>query len=89
MKIKADIDIGRYSKELMTGILPAVLLSCAIGMALKLFPEISWLAFIAKALLYTLAYLLLMWFVGMNDYEKNLVRSLNPLKKKDLKPAVS
>lgn len=89
MKIKADIDIRRYSKELMSGILPAVLLSCAIGMALKLIPEISWLAFIAKAILFTLVYILFMWFLGMNDYEKNLIKSLNPWKNKNLKPADS
>lgn len=37
--------------------------------------EYSWLYFAVKVVIYTLIYMLLMYFIGMNGYEKNLCRS--------------
>ena len=37
--------------------------------------EYSWLYFAIKVVIYTLIYMLLMYFIGMNGYEKNLCRS--------------
>lgn len=37
--------------------------------------EYSWLYFAIKVVIYTLIYMLLMYFIGMNNYEKNLCRS--------------
>lgn len=35
----------------------------------------SWLYFMIKVVIYTLIYMILMYFIGMNGYEKNLCRS--------------
>lgn len=37
--------------------------------------EYSWLYFMIKVVIYTLIYMILMYFIGMNGYEKNLCRS--------------
>ena len=37
--------------------------------------EYSWLYFVIKVVIYTLIYMILMYFIGMNGYEKNLCRS--------------
>jgi len=37
--------------------------------------EYSWLYFVIKVIIYTLIYMILMYFIGMNGYEKNLCRS--------------
>lgn len=38
--------------------------------------EYSWLYFTIKVVIYTLIYMILMYFIGMNDYEKNLYRKV-------------
>lgn len=38
--------------------------------------EYSWLYFAIKVVIYTLIYMILMYFIGMNSYEKNLCRSV-------------
>lgn len=37
--------------------------------------EYSWLYFVIKVVIYTLIYMILMYFIGMNGYEKNLCRN--------------
>lgn len=37
--------------------------------------EYSWLYFVIKVVIYTLIYIILMYFIGMNGYEKNLCRN--------------
>lgn len=37
--------------------------------------EYSWLYFVIKAVIYTLIYMILMYFIAMNGYEKNLCKS--------------
>ena len=37
--------------------------------------EYSWLYFVIKVIIYTLIYMILMYFIGMNGYEKNLCRN--------------
>lgn len=38
--------------------------------------EYSWLYFVIKVVIYTLIYTILIYFIGMNDYEKNLCKSI-------------
>ena len=38
--------------------------------------EYSWLYFTIKVVIYTLIYMILIYLIGMNDYEKNLCRSV-------------
>lgn len=56
-------------------IFPAILISLAIGMLLLQVVSTNHIAGLtANILVYTLAYCLMMYFVGMNLYEKSLVR---------------
>lgn len=37
--------------------------------------EYSWLLFVAKVIIYSLVYMILMYCIAMNGYEKNLCKS--------------
>jgi len=81
MKWKAGLEMERYTRELVTGILPAVILSGTLGALLNLVTQISWVGLVAKVASYTLLYLICLWYIGMNDYEKQLIGSLMRFKK--------
>lgn len=78
IKLKIGIDIGRYIKELLAGILPVILLAVAIGMLINLYQGVSWIVLLLKISFYTLVYIIFIWFLGMNTAEKTLLRSLFP-----------
>jgi O-antigen/teichoic acid export membrane protein len=73
---KAGIEVGRYHRELASGIAPAALLSLATGVLLNEMGHSSWLMLCVRIACFTLVYLLALWTVGMNEYEKALVRDL-------------
>ncbi len=77
---KIGLGIFRFFKELFKGIFP---ISIIVGIITYIgFESIkinSWLIFIVCGILFSLIYSVSMWFLGINQYEKNLV--LKPLKK--------
>ena len=81
LALKVKIEIGRYHKELAKGLLPAILLSSAAGVAINLLHGSSWTIFILKSASYTIVYAICIWFIGMNDYEKSLIKSLIPIRR--------
>lgn len=68
------IDIIRFSKEILSMCLPVMiaLITGAIGNCFIDTINISILGF--KIISYTLVFIILMWFMGFNDYEKGLFR---------------
>lgn len=70
-----QLNIPRFFKELASRILPAFLLTLAVGWFINYIPGTNWFNFITKAVLYTLVYATLMFFIGFNVYEKNLFKN--------------
>jgi len=76
---KCNIDIISFWKSILRLSL-VLLLPVIVGIVLVLYlnQENIWL-FILSIVLYSLIYILSAWFIGMNDYEKDLIRV--PLKR--------
>ena len=71
-KRKINIDIFGFWKEVFK-LMPAILLTCGIGLVFKYFvPSGSWLFLIINVVFFTLVYLVAMYFIGINQYEKDL-----------------
>jgi len=69
---KVKLNIPRFYKELFRGLLISMIISGALGMTLLLVSNNSWLAILQQAVVYFIIYLFIMWFIGMNSYEKRL-----------------
>lgn len=69
------LEIKRMFKEVFKGLLPAVLLSLLLGWALTLIPN-GLIFFILKISVFSLMYLILIFFIGLNKEEKNMVTSV-------------
>src|SRR5690606_12447111 len=67
-----QLNIPRFFKELGSRILPAFLLTLAVGWFINFIPGCNWMNFIIKAVLYTITYAFIMFFIGLNEFEKNL-----------------
>jgi O-antigen/teichoic acid export membrane protein len=77
--IYLKLDMGKFWWEIVK-ILPAVL--CPFGLAilaLRIFPAVQLTGFIANVIFYTVAYSVSMYFIGMNQYEKQFV--IDPLRR--------
>ncbi|ELC8443038.1 oligosaccharide flippase family protein [Clostridium perfringens] len=76
---KVGIDIKRFWIEIFKMTIP-VLISFILGKFVVLLVNINGIrGFLIKGLIITLIFISMMWFLGMNKYEKDLI--LNPLKK--------
>ena len=76
---KVEIDIKRFWSEIIKMSVP-VLLSLILGKVALNFVSLGGFSqIVAEAFIFTIIFIPLMWFMGMNSYEKNLV--LNPIKK--------
>lgn len=76
---KIHIDIPRFWKEIFRMTIP-VLITFAIGIGMNyLWQGTGYLWFFIKAAAFSIAYIPLMWFMGMNNYEKDLFSQ--PIKK--------
>lgn len=81
---KVGLDIIRTYKETFKGLLLGIILSIgSLFVLLKFIIIPGWLGLIIKGIVVTICYMLIMWFVGMNSYEKDLVK--NPIKRALLK----
>lgn len=70
--VKVGLNIPRFYKEVSKGIFISLIISVAVGSVLLLFSSNSWITLIIQCIIYSIIYIILMWFVGMNSYEKTL-----------------
>jgi Polysaccharide biosynthesis protein. len=70
------LNILRFFKELSKGVLPAILLSLALGYFVRMLKPNTWLILLIQLLIFLLIYVLSAWFIGMNKYEKGLVKEI-------------
>jgi O-antigen/teichoic acid export membrane protein len=72
-KKKMGFDMFKFWKDIFK-LLPAVVISGIIGFAVKYFLAIDGLILVALfSLGYTLLFTIILWFMGMNSYEKKLI----------------
>jgi hypothetical protein len=71
-----ELNMFRFYKEISKGIIPATLISFCIGLGIQLWQDTSWTVLASQIFIYSLAYSLCLWFIGMNTYERNLCVSM-------------
>lgn len=60
-------------------LVPAVLTASAIGAAIGSFVKVTnWLVLLASIAAYTVVYCIIMWLIGLDPYEKSLVKQIVP-----------
>lgn len=82
---KAGLNILRFYIELFKGLLISMICSIGLGLTLLLVSSNSWVTLILQCIIYSIIYLSIMWFFGMNNYEKHLfANEFNKIKRKSL-----
>lgn len=74
-KNRVGIEIGRFFRETFHGTLPAMLISLAAGCVVFLLPAEGLPSLFMKIGIVTVIYCVLQWLIGMNRYEKELIRT--------------
>jgi O-antigen/teichoic acid export membrane protein len=72
---RIGLDMRRFARLVVTGIVPASLAAIGAGALLTLVPGYSWPKLLARIAVFTGLYGAAMWSFGMNTYEKGLFRS--------------
>lgn len=74
---KLNLDIKRFYIELFKNLLLAFLIVSTIAyLANSLFTEYSWISIFFKITTYIILYCMAIYFLGMNKYEKELVKNI-------------
>ena len=74
---RIGIDIPLFWKNIIHMMPSAIILIILVEIfQMNISLEYSWLYFAMKVIIYTLIYMILMYLMGMNDYEKNLCKSI-------------
>ena len=70
-----DLEMNRFYNEVIKGILLSFILILLLGYVINFIGNTSWLFFIMKAILFTITYIILMYNIGLNLYERKLFSS--------------
>lgn len=73
---KIGINIKKMWSGICHGLLPSVLVSAVVTYPLTFIEGNTWIIFIGKALVWSAIYLLIIWLIGLNGYEKKIFISL-------------
>ena len=73
LKKELGLDIGRYRRELVSGLLPAMLLAAAVGWATYVIPGSNWGVLILRMAVFGLASVASIWYIGARPHERELV----------------
>lgn len=73
---KIGLDMVAFWKQI-GGFVPALLLACPVGWGIScLLPITGWVSLGFGILVYSVVYASAMWLLGLNHYEKNLIRGI-------------
>lgn len=75
-KKKLSMDLVYYYKGLFKGVLPSIIVCMTTGIISTHFVKGGWGAFAINVLVSALAYIIMMFLIGFNSYEKNLIFSI-------------
>ena len=78
---KLKINLIRYYKELLSGILPSIIIVIILGVILNNFIGATWIGFMTKSSILVIIYFVEMLLFGFNRYEKELIYSIFRIKK--------
>lgn len=67
------LDMIRFFKEVSSGLFPSFLLCILLCSFSNLLYGPSWIMFVLRCIYYSLIYFIILWKMGLNDYEKSLV----------------
>jgi O-antigen/teichoic acid export membrane protein len=70
------IKVVQFFKEIAKLSLPIFLAGVGGYFLVEAFPTNGWLSFFIGVLIYSCLYILLLWFLGLNRYEKQLIQSI-------------
>jgi O-antigen/teichoic acid export membrane protein len=73
--LRIGLDMKRFARMVVKGIVPASLAAIGVGLLLTFVPGYSWPKLIARVAVFTGIYGTAMWFFGLNAYEKDLLKS--------------
>lgn len=73
---KIGLNIPRILKNCFKGILPCLILTSAVCSVFLMFKHSSWLLFLAECFIFISIYCLLLWHIGLNKSEKEMLSSL-------------
>lgn len=73
---KIQINIPKFFKEILF-MLPGMVMATAVGAATLLIPGNSLLMLLLRCVIFAVAYCICLWFLSMNEYERNLIK--NPI----------
>ena len=73
---RIGIQVAQFFKEIAKLSLPILLAGIGGYILVNTFPSDGWLLFFIGVLLYSGLYILLLWFLGLNRYEKQLIQSI-------------
>jgi len=72
-----EINIIEYFRECHIKMFIPLLLTLVVGIFINyLFINSNWTIFMVKGTLLVITYLIIMWILGFNEYEKNLIKSI-------------
>lgn len=77
-----NFEIRRFFKEVIERIMPCCIIAAAITLPFEMFISTTRLTFIMKCLIFLFVDIVALYFYGMNDYEKDVVKGMmNKFKK--------
>lgn len=69
---RVKLNIPRFFKETFSNLLFSMIITIIISSTLLLISEQSWSILIIQCIIYSIIFGLIVWFLGLNNYEKNL-----------------
>lgn len=75
LKKVAGLNIGRLFKDIFHKVLLGIIVAAVAGMPLTFLPN-TIMGFVLKVIVYCLIYFVVMYFIGMNSYEKDMVKNM-------------
>jgi O-antigen/teichoic acid export membrane protein len=73
---RIGIKVVKFFREIAKLSLPILLAGVGGYFLIEAFPTNGWLSFFIGVLVYSSLYILLLWFLGLNQYEKQLIQSI-------------
>ena len=73
---KIGISLKRYYGSLLKGIVPCLIITGIVGQAIKIIRFDSWLWLGGHIIVVCLCYVGLLWIIGLNRYEKDLIKKM-------------
>jgi len=72
---KVGLNMPRFYKELVNGLLISMVGSVGLGLITLTISSYSWVGLIIQCFIYSITYIVIMWLFGMNNQEKRIFKN--------------